>query len=72
MKFDMADMGWMELHELMAGAVTPRPIALISTVGARGVYNGAPYSFYGIASVKPAIVFVGSRQDRPLKNLPKT
>ena len=59
MKFDTTDMGWMELHELMAGAVTPRPIALISTVGAHGVYNVAPYSFYGIASVKPAIVFVG-------------
>ena len=59
MKFDIADLDWKECHELMAGAVVPRPIALISTVGENGVFNVAPYSFFGVASVKPAIVFFG-------------
>lgn len=59
MKFDLADLDWRESHELMVGAVSPRPIALISTVGENGVFNVAPYSLYGIASVKPAIVFIG-------------
>jgi flavin reductase (DIM6/NTAB) family NADH-FMN oxidoreductase RutF len=59
MKFDIANLDWKESHELMAAAVVPRPIALISTVGQNGVFNVAPYSFYGVASVKPAIVFVG-------------
>ena len=59
MKFDIADLDWKESHELMAGVVVPRPIALISTVGENGVFNVAPYSFFGVASVKPAIVFFG-------------
>jgi flavin reductase (DIM6/NTAB) family NADH-FMN oxidoreductase RutF len=59
MKWDIADLDWKEAHELMAGTVIPRPIALISTVGENGVFNVAPYSFFGVASVKPAIVFVG-------------
>jgi len=59
MKFDLSDLDWRDSHELMVGAVTPRPIALISTVGASGVFNVAPFSLYGLASVKPAIVFVG-------------
>jgi flavin reductase (DIM6/NTAB) family NADH-FMN oxidoreductase RutF len=59
MKFSIGDLDWKESHELMAGAVVPRPIVLISTVGENGVFNVAPFSFYGVASVKPAIVFVG-------------
>lgn len=59
MKFSIGDLDWKESHELMAGVVVPRPIALISTVGENGVFNVAPFSFYGVASVKPAIVFVG-------------
>ncbi len=57
-KFDIADLDWREAHELLAGAVVPRPIALVSTVGENGVYNVAPFSFYGVAGVQPAWVFI--------------
>ncbi len=59
MKFDLAALGWVESHELLAGVVVPRPIALISTVDENGVFNVAPFSFYGVVCVKPAIVFIG-------------
>jgi len=59
MKLDVADLGWRETHELFAGIVTPRPIALISTVGQKGIFNVAPFSFYGAVSLKPVLVFVG-------------
>jgi len=59
MKVNLADLDWRKSHELTVGAVAPRPIALISTVGENGVFNVPPYSLYGLASVKPAIVFIG-------------
>ena len=59
MKLDLADLDWRESYSLMTYIVVPRPIALVSTVGEDGVYNLAPFAFYGVMSVKPAIVFVG-------------
>ncbi len=56
MKFDTANMGWVELHELMAGAVVPRPIALVSTVSRDGVYNVAPFSFFSVVAIKPTYI----------------
>ena len=59
MKFDFPDLDWRESHDLLTRAVSPRPVALVSTVGEDGVYNLAPFAQYGIASIKPAIVFIG-------------
>ncbi len=58
MELELANMDWVEAHELLAGMIVPRPIALVSTVGEDGVYNVAPFSFYGAMSVQPAIVYV--------------
>ncbi len=41
---------------LLAGAVIPRPIALVSTVDVQGVANLAPYSFFTVASANPPMV----------------
>lgn len=43
----------------MVGAALPRPIAFISTIGEKGVYNLAPYSFFIPMSVLPAVVGIG-------------
>ncbi len=58
MKFDLADLNWIDLHELMVGAIVPRSIALVSTVGEDGVFNLAPFSRWGLMCLKPAIVYV--------------
>lgn len=56
MKLDPKGMDFRDLHHLLAGAVVPRPIALISTIGENGVYNVAPLSSISIASVKPPLL----------------
>lgn len=58
MKFDLANLEWIDLHELMAGAVVPRHIALISTVGENGVFNLAPFSRWGLLCLRPALAYV--------------
>lgn len=56
MMLDPALMDFRELHHLLAGAVVPRPIALVSTMGENGVHNVAPLSSISIASVKPPLL----------------
>ena len=56
MKLDPKGMDFRGLHHLLAGAVVPRPIALVSTIGENGVYNVAPLSSISIASVKPPLL----------------
>lgn len=56
MKIDPSSLDWKEAHELLVGAVLPRPIAFISTVGEDGINNVAPFSFFTSISVKPAYI----------------
>ena len=65
MKIDPASLNRREAHELFVGAILPRPIAWVSTVGRDGIYNIAPFSFFTGMSVKPPVVgfAVGSKRD---------
>ncbi len=56
MKIDPVDLDYRQAHELLVGAVVPRPIAFVSTIGADGVFNIAPFSFFGVVAVKPMLV----------------
>lgn len=57
MKIDPGDIKeWIDLHELLVGAVVPRPIAFVSTIGKDGVFNLAPYSFFAPISCRPMLV----------------
>src|SRR3989339_690186 len=56
MKIDPASLDAKEVHELLMGCVTPRPIAFVSTIGENGVYNIAPFSCVTLMSMNPAIV----------------
>jgi flavin reductase (DIM6/NTAB) family NADH-FMN oxidoreductase RutF len=56
MKIDPASLDAKELHGLLMGCVTPRPIAFVSTIGKNGVYNVAPFSCFTLMSMHPAIV----------------
>ncbi|RYG49392.1 flavin reductase family protein [bacterium] len=47
-----------EAYRLLADAVVPRPIALVSTLSPVGVANLAPFSFFGVGgSNPPSLVF---------------
>jgi len=77
MKIDPKAMDFRDLHHLLAGAIVPRPIALVSTVCENGVMNVAPLSSISIASVMPPMVSIslstrrrrGGEQKDTLRNL---
>ena len=45
-----------DLHQLIIGGVTPRPIALVSSISKNGIANLAPYSFFNAISSKPPVL----------------
>jgi len=47
-----------QLYQHLVGAITPRPIAWVSTRSATGVDNIAPYSFFSVASCQPPVLSV--------------
>ncbi len=47
---------WVDIYHLMNSIVQPRPIAWISSVSETGVFNLAPFSYFNICSMNPAII----------------
>ena len=60
-----------DFYRFMVSVVVPRPIAFVSTVGARGGFNVAPFSFFNaIASRPPLLAFSTTlRQGAPKDTL---
>jgi flavin reductase (DIM6/NTAB) family NADH-FMN oxidoreductase RutF len=60
-------------YKLLIGLVYPRPIALVSTVNANGVYNAAPFSFFNVVADEPPLVMLSfnRRSDGGLKDTVK-
>jgi flavin reductase (DIM6/NTAB) family NADH-FMN oxidoreductase RutF len=53
------------LHQLLLGAIGPRPIAFASTVDAEGNHNLSPFSFFNVFSANPPIlIFSPARNGR--------
>jgi len=52
-------------YPILASLVTPRPIALITTVSPEGKVNAAPFSFFNVLGAEPPIVAIapGDRAD---------
>ncbi|MEE9437536.1 MAG: flavin reductase family protein [Saprospiraceae bacterium] len=50
------------LHQYLLGSVSPRPIALVSTIDKDGNNNLAPYSFFNAFSSNPPIVVFSSNR----------
>jgi flavin reductase (DIM6/NTAB) family NADH-FMN oxidoreductase RutF len=71
LSFDPAEHLPGNIYKLMVGAIVPRPIALVSTVDERGIFNLAPFSFFtAVCSSPPTILFcpavrtsTGTRKD---------
>jgi flavin reductase (DIM6/NTAB) family NADH-FMN oxidoreductase RutF len=54
-----ADLSHRDRHQLLLGGVSPRPIALVSSISAAGVSNLSPYSFFNAFASNPPIVGIG-------------
>ena len=59
-----------DFHQFMLGGITPRPIALVSTIDAQGNRNLAPFSYFNAVSSLPPIlmVSVGRKADGSKKD----
>jgi flavin reductase (DIM6/NTAB) family NADH-FMN oxidoreductase RutF len=70
MKFDMRVLPRADRYKLMTAAITPRPIAWITSQSAAGVRNAAPYSFFNMMGDDPPIIAIGlmRRTDASLKD----
>ena len=55
-KIDPETTSPLDMYQFMIGAVSPRPIAFVSTIDTEGVSNLAPFSFFNAFSSKPPIV----------------
>ncbi|MBT6809126.1 MAG: flavin reductase family protein, partial [Flavobacteriales bacterium] len=44
------------LYNFLSSSITPRPIALVSTIDKDGRINLAPFSFFNVFSVNPPIL----------------
>ena len=54
-EFDAAALDAQTQYKLLIGSVTPRPIALVTTLGSRGP-NAAPFSFFNAIGSNPAML----------------
>src|SRR5262247_3893827 len=69
MELDPQAIGVAAAYKLLIGCVVPRPIAWVSTIGADGVANIAPFSFFmGVCNEPPTIAFSSSRRENGKKD----
>lgn len=71
MELDPTTISQQSMYKLMIGAIVPRPIGWISTVGADGVVNLAPFSFFNaVCSNPPTVLFcvTARKGDSPMKD----
>ena len=60
MKIESNNLSGQKMHKLLGTVISPRPIALMTTVDADGIYNAAPYSAVTPVSFKPPVMCVAS------------
>lgn len=64
MQFDFSALTDTERYKLMSSAITPRPIAWLTTLSSSGVANAAPYSFFNMMGSDPPLVAIGLMRKR--------
>jgi flavin reductase (DIM6/NTAB) family NADH-FMN oxidoreductase RutF len=64
------EIGSYERYKLMASLIVPRPIALVTTLGANGIANAAPFSMFNMIGEDPPILMISINrlQDGQLKD----
>ena len=70
MEIDFAPLSAYQRYKLMASLIVPRPIALVTTLGATGVANAAPFSMFNMLGEDPPILMlsINRLQDGRLKD----
>jgi len=58
MQIDFSQITEYQRYKLMASLIVPRPIALVTTLGANGVLNAAPFSMFNMLGEEPPIVMI--------------
>lgn len=58
MEIDFGALSAYQRYKLMASLIVPRPIALVTTIGANGVANAAPFSMFNMVGEDPPIVML--------------
>jgi len=53
-----SDISAVQLQQIMQTAISPRPIALASTINSKGEINLSPFSFFNMFSTVPPIVII--------------
>jgi flavin reductase (DIM6/NTAB) family NADH-FMN oxidoreductase RutF len=65
LEFNPKELPIPKLHQLLLGAIGPRPIAFASTIDADGNHNLSPFSFFNVFSANPPIlIFSPARSGR--------
>jgi len=65
LEFNPKELPIPKLHQLLLGAIGPRPIAFASTIDEEGNHNLSPFSFFNVFSANPPIlIFSPARSGR--------
>ena len=64
MQLDFTKLTEYQRYKLMASLIVPRPIALVTTLGANGVVNAAPFSMFNMLGEDPPIVMLSINRKR--------
>jgi flavin reductase (DIM6/NTAB) family NADH-FMN oxidoreductase RutF len=69
-QFDFSALSPKDRYKLIGSTITPRPIAWVSSVSAKGQLNAAPFSFFNVFGEDPATVgfSILHRSDMDLKD----
>jgi flavin reductase (DIM6/NTAB) family NADH-FMN oxidoreductase RutF len=59
MEIKPENLGRRDMHELLTAMIMPRPIAWVSTVSQRGIFNVAPFSMFANVCLKPPVICLG-------------
>ena len=62
---DFRELDPKDRYKLLVGTVVPRPIALVTSVDARGCVNAAPFSFFNALCNDPPAIAVGVNDSTP-------
>ena len=69
---DPQDLTTREVHKILLNAVTPRPIALASTVDKNGNVNLSPFSYFNVFSAAPVSYTHPSPRDTERSRMPSS
>ncbi|RFU65323.1 flavin reductase family protein [Peribacillus glennii] len=61
------EMSERENYKFLTGSIIPRPVALVTTLSAKGVVNIAPFSYFNIVSATPPLISLSIQRRKGAK-----